>query len=110
MLRERRGSQCQIGLGQKYPQYSPKENGPNNKMNAFNVLLIVMILVYGPFDISWQELGRPIFLEGVFGLTHFFRHCRLFINNFKVTKEFVDSCYSECATESSSLLCPSYGH
>jgi uncharacterized lipoprotein len=69
MLRERRGSQCQIGLGQKYPQYSPKENGPNNKMNAFNVLLIVMILVYGPFDVSWQELGRPIFLEGVFGLT-----------------------------------------
>jgi len=60
---------CKCGLGQKYPQYSLKENEPNNKINAFNVLIIVMILVYGPFDVSWQELGRPIFLEGVFGLT-----------------------------------------
>jgi hypothetical protein len=38
-------------------------------MNAFSVLIFVMILVYGSFDVSWQELGRPIFLEGVFEIT-----------------------------------------
>jgi len=40
------------------------------KMNVFRVLIIVMMLVCVSLDVSYQELGRLIFLEGVFGLTH----------------------------------------
>jgi len=39
-------------------------------MKVFSVLIIVMTLVY-VFLITWyRELGRPIFLEAIFGLTH----------------------------------------
>jgi hypothetical protein len=36
-----------------------------DKMIAFSVLIIVMILVCLCLVISYRELGRPIFLEGV---------------------------------------------
>jgi hypothetical protein len=51
---------------------TPKKMGRLNQMKVFNVLIIVMTLVY-VFLITWyRELGRPIFLEAIFGLTHFF--------------------------------------
>jgi len=40
-------------------------------MNVLCMLIIVVILVCVSLDISYQELGWTIFLEGVFGLTHF---------------------------------------
>jgi hypothetical protein len=33
------------------------------------MLSIVIILVCVSLDVSYQELGRPIFLEGILGLT-----------------------------------------
>jgi hypothetical protein len=57
-----------MGESQQYPQYSKVENGPSNKMIVLCVLIIVFILVCVSLDVSYQELGRPIFLEGVFGL------------------------------------------
>jgi hypothetical protein len=55
-------SDMKKGSGQKYPQDGLEENGPYDKMNAFNVLIIVMLLVYVSLHVSWQELGRPVFL------------------------------------------------
>jgi hypothetical protein len=40
-------------------------------MMTFNVLILLLILVYVSVVILWRELGRPIFLEGVFELTQF---------------------------------------
>jgi small basic protein len=42
--------------------------GGLDEMITFSVLVIVMILVCVSLVILGQELGRPIFLEGVFGL------------------------------------------
>jgi hypothetical protein len=38
-------------------------------MTLFNVLVIIVTSFCVSLDISCQELGRPNFLEGVFGLT-----------------------------------------
>jgi hypothetical protein len=34
------------------------------------MLIIVFILVCVSLAVSYQELGRPVFLEGIVGLTH----------------------------------------
>jgi hypothetical protein len=47
-----------------------KKMGCIDITNVFNVLIIVMILVCDFLAALWQELGQPIFLEGIFGLTH----------------------------------------
>jgi hypothetical protein len=48
---------------------APKKIGRLDQMKVFSVLIIVMTLVY-VFLIKWyRELGRPIFLEAIFGLT-----------------------------------------
>jgi hypothetical protein len=39
-------------------------------MIVFSVLVIVVLFVCASLVISCRELGRPIFLEGIFGLTH----------------------------------------
>jgi hypothetical protein len=39
-------------------------------MIVISVLIKVMILVYYVLVITNEEFGRPIFLEGIFGLTH----------------------------------------
>jgi len=56
------------------------------EMIVFNVLIIVMILVCFTFVISSPALGRPIFLEVNFRLTHFFILCSL-INDFALLKD-----------------------
>jgi hypothetical protein len=43
--------------------------GRHDTMIVFNVLIIVMILICVSLDVSWEELRRPTFLEGIFGLT-----------------------------------------
>jgi hypothetical protein len=69
-----------MGESQQYPQYSKVENGPSNKMIVLCVLIIVFILVCVSLDVSYQELGWLIFLEGIVGLTHlsFFLFWELF--------------------------------
>jgi hypothetical protein len=44
--------------------------GRLNKMITLSVLIIVMKSICDSLVISRQELGQPIFLEGIFGLTH----------------------------------------
>jgi len=39
-----------------------------HEMTTISVLIIIMILVCVSFDVSWQDLKRPIFLEFIFGL------------------------------------------
>jgi len=39
-------------------------------MTTIKVLIIVMILVFDFLVTFWRELGQPIFLEGISGLTH----------------------------------------
>jgi hypothetical protein len=43
--------------------------GRIDKMIAFCVLIIVMILVWASFDVLWQELRRPFFLRIFIGFT-----------------------------------------
>jgi len=40
-----------------------------DKTIAFNVLIVVMILVYDFLVDLWRESGRPIFLAGILGLS-----------------------------------------
>jgi hypothetical protein len=47
-----------------------KRMGRLNKMITLSVLIIVMKSICDSLVISRQELGQPIFLEGIFGLTH----------------------------------------
>jgi len=49
-----------------------KKIGHLDKMTVLNVLLIVVILACVSRDLSYQELGWPIFLESVFGLTQIY--------------------------------------
>jgi len=58
----------------KYPQYSKVENGRPNKVIVLCMLIIDVILVCVSSDVSFQELGRTVFLEGVFGRTHIYKH------------------------------------
>jgi hypothetical protein len=51
---------------------TPKKMGHLNITILFNVLIIVMILVYDFPVVSRRELGRPIFLEDIFGLAYVF--------------------------------------
>jgi hypothetical protein len=44
--------------------------GRPNKLTVLCTLIIVVILVCVSLDVSYQELGRPTFLESVFGLAH----------------------------------------
>jgi len=46
-----------------------KRMGRLNKMIALSVLIIVMKAICDSLVISRQELGQPIFLEAIFGLT-----------------------------------------
>jgi len=57
----------------------PKKKGRLDKWIVCNVLFIVMIPVCDLLVTLWQELGQPIFLEGIFGLTHIetYYTCRL---------------------------------
>jgi len=48
-----------------------KKMGRLDKITLFNALITVMILVFDLLVTMWQELGRPIFLEAIFGLTQF---------------------------------------
>jgi hypothetical protein len=59
-----------FGLVQKYPQYNPEEKGRFDKMIVFDVLIIFITLVCD-FVTPWRESGKPTFLVGVFGPTHF---------------------------------------
>jgi hypothetical protein len=61
--------------------------GRPNKMIVLCMLIIAVILVCVSPDVSHQELGRPIFLEGIFGLTHL-----LFIKGFVENLQFDVSC------------------
>jgi phosphopantetheinyl transferase len=47
-----------------------KRMGRLNKMITLSVLIIVMKSICDSLVISRQELGQPIFLDGIFGLTH----------------------------------------
>jgi len=47
-----------------------KKMGRIDTMIVFSVLVIVVLFVCASLVISCRELGRPIFLEGIFGLTH----------------------------------------
>lgn len=50
---------------------TPMKMGHLNIMLLFNVVIIVMIVAYDFLVASWREAsGRPIFLEGTFGLSH----------------------------------------
>jgi hypothetical protein len=55
--------------------------GPFDKMTVFTVLIIVMILACVCRVRSWQESGRLIFLEAIFGRVHF-------LNEFNVLQNF----------------------
>jgi len=44
-------------------------------MILFNAIIIIVILVFVWLDVSWQELRRSIFLEGVIGLTFIMKIC-----------------------------------
>jgi len=56
-------------LVQKYPPFNSAENG-RRQMIALSVLIIVGLLIYVSLIRVYRELRRPVFLEGVFGLTH----------------------------------------
>jgi hypothetical protein len=43
-----------------------------DQMKVFSMLIIVTTLVYVSLIIWYRELGRPIFLEAIFGLTQIF--------------------------------------
>jgi len=49
---------------------APKKMGRLDQMKVFIVLIIVMILVYISLITRYRELGRPNFLQDIFGLTH----------------------------------------
>jgi len=42
-----------------------------DKPIVFTMLIIALILVGIFLDVLWRELGRPVFLGGVFGLAQF---------------------------------------
>jgi hypothetical protein len=46
-----------------------KKIGRLGTMIVFSLLIIVLILLCVSLDVSWEELRRPTFLEGIFGLT-----------------------------------------
>jgi hypothetical protein len=46
-------------------------------MKKYGVLIIVMKSICDSLVMSRQELGQPIFLDGIFGLTHMMPRKRL---------------------------------
>jgi hypothetical protein len=61
-----------IWVSSKYPQYPCEDKGPPRHYDVFGVLIIVMRLVCDCLVTLRRELSRPIFLEGIFGLTQLF--------------------------------------
>jgi len=51
-------------------QYNFDEMGHLDKMTVSIVLIVFMIMVCDLLVTMWREIGRPIFREGVFGVTH----------------------------------------
>jgi hypothetical protein len=58
-----------MGSFKNIPNATLKKADCLDKMIAFSVMIIFMLLACVFLDVSGQELGRPIFLEDIFGLT-----------------------------------------
>jgi hypothetical protein len=58
-----------LGPSKNIHNTTPKKMGFLDQMKVFSMLIIVTTLVYVSLIIWYRELGRPIFLEAIFGLT-----------------------------------------
>jgi hypothetical protein len=61
-----------LGPSKNIHNTTPKKMGFLDQMKVFSMLIIVMTLVYVSLIIWYRDLGRPIFLEAIFGLTHMY--------------------------------------
>jgi len=59
----------EIGQSKNTLSATLKKMGHVDKTITFSVLTIVMILICDFLVRLWQELGRPVLIDGVFGLT-----------------------------------------
>jgi hypothetical protein len=58
-----------VGLSKNILNTTLKKMGRLDKKIVFNVLITVATMICDSVVVLLQELRRPIFLEGVFGLT-----------------------------------------
>jgi len=49
---------------------TPKKMGRLDKMIILSLLMSVMLLVCDSLVTLWRDLRRPIFVEGIFGVSH----------------------------------------
>jgi hypothetical protein len=74
-LRER--GKSQFGFVQKYLVHYKKENGPSQQKHFIKCVDCFDDINLCFFSCRVTKLRRPIFLEGIFGITHFFSSIKI---------------------------------